>query len=81
MDWAGWKTDQIFFNLEKRNYNHKTTEELKFPEVKSVTKEEEILKEIERFYKELYTSTTSFENMQFISYIENLDLKIRRVAS
>ena len=39
-----------------------------------MTKEEEILEEIERFYKELYTSTTSFENTQFISYIENLEL-------
>ena len=64
----------IFFNLEKRNYNHKTIKELKYPEGKSVTKEEEILEETERFYKELYTSTTSFENTQFISYIENLEL-------
>ena len=39
-----------------------------------MTKEEEILQEIERFYKELYTSTTSFKNVQFISYIENLEL-------
>ena len=39
-----------------------------------MTKEEEILEEIERFYKELYTSTSSFENTQFISYIENLQL-------
>ena len=51
----------IFFNLEKRNYNHKTIKELKYPEGKSVTKEEEILEEIERFYKELYTSTTSLK--------------------
>ena len=39
-----------------------------------MTKEEEILEEIERFYKELYTSTTSFKNTQFRSYIENLEL-------
>ena len=55
-------------------YNHKTIKELKYPEGKSMTKEEEILQEIERFYKELYTSTTSFKNVQFISYIENLEL-------
>ena len=70
----GEKPTKYFFNLEKRNYNHKTIKELKYLEGKSVTKEEEILEEIERFYKELYTSTTSFENMQFISYIENLEL-------
>ena len=52
---------KYFFNLEKRNYNHKTIKELKYPEGKSVTKEEEILEEIERFYKELYTSTTSLK--------------------
>lgn len=39
-----------------------------------MTKEKEILEEIEVFYKELYTSTTSFENAQFISFIENLEL-------
>ena len=71
---VGEKPTKYFFNLEKRNYNHKTIKELKYPEGKSVTKEEEILEEIERFYKELYTSTTSFENTQFISYIENLEL-------
>ena len=71
---VGEKPTKYFFNLEKRNYNHKTIKELKYPEGKSVTKEEEILEEIERFYKELYTSTTSFENTQFISYIDNLEL-------
>ena len=70
----GEKLTKYFFNLEKQKYNHKTIKELKFPEGKSVTKEEEIVKEIERFYKELYTSTSSFENAQFISYIENLEL-------
>ena len=77
------KPTKYFFNLEKRNYNHRTIKELKYPEGRSVTKEEEILEEIERFYKELYTSTSSFENTQFISYIENLELPedFRRVAS
>ena len=39
-----------------------------------MTKEQEVLKEIERFHKELYTSTTGFENAPFINYIENLEL-------
>ena len=39
-----------------------------------MTKEEEILEEIEIFYKELYTSITSVENSQFTSFTENLEL-------
>ena len=70
----GEKPTKYFFNLEKRNYSHKTIKELKHPEGKSVTKEKQILEEIEIFYKELYTSTTSFENAQFISFIEKLEL-------
>ena len=53
----GEKPTKYFFNLEKRNHNHKTIKEFKYPEGKSVTKEEEILEEIESFYKELNTST------------------------
>ena len=70
----GEKPTKYIFNLDKQNYNHKTIKELKYHDGKSMTKEEEILQEIERFYKELYTSTTSFENAQFISYIANLEL-------
>ena len=39
-----------------------------------MTKEEEILEEIEIFYKELYTSSISVENAPFTSFIENLEL-------
>ena len=39
-----------------------------------MTKEEEILEEIEIFYKELYTSITTVENAPFTSFIENLEL-------
>ena len=70
----GEKPTKYFFNLEKRNYNHKKIIELKHLEGKSVTKEEEILEEIEIFYKELYTSITSVENAPFTSFIENLEL-------
>ena len=48
--------------------------ELKHPGGNSVTKEEEILEEIEIFYKELYTSTVSVENALFKNFIENLEL-------
>ena len=52
----------------------KTIKALKRPDGKSVTKEEEILEEIEIFYKELYTSIISVENTQFTSFTENLEL-------
>lgn len=48
--------------------------ELKQPDGKSLTKEEEILEEIEIFYKELYTSSESVENALFKNFIENLEL-------
>ena len=41
---------------------------------KSVTKEKEILEEIEIFYKELYTFPVSVENVLFKYFIENLEL-------
>jgi len=46
----GEKPTKYFFNLEKRNKNHKTIKELKHSDGKSETKEEDILEEIEIFY-------------------------------
>ena len=70
----GEKPTKYFFNLERRNYNHKTITELKHPDGNPVTKEEEILKEIEIFYKDLYTSTTNVENAFFETFVANLEL-------
>ena len=39
-----------------------------------MTKEDEILKEIEIFYNDLYTSSTSLENALFQSFIANLEI-------
>ena len=39
-----------------------------------MTEEEEILKGIETFYKDLYTSTTSVENALLKTFIANLEL-------
>ena len=70
----GEKPTKYFFNLERRNYNHKTIRELKYPDGTLVTKEDEILKEIEIFYNDLYTSSTSVENALFQSFIANLEI-------
>ena len=70
----GEKPTKYFFNLERGNYNHKMITELKHPDGNPVTKEEEILKEIEIFYKDLYTSTTNVENAFFETFVANLEL-------
>ena len=70
----GEKPTKYFFNLERRNYNHKTIRELKYPDGTLVTKEDEILKEIEIFYNDLYSSSTSVENALFQSFIANLEI-------
>ena len=70
----GEKPTKYFFNLERRNYDHKTIKELKHPDGTPVTKDDEILKEIEIFYKDLFTSTTSVENALFKTFIANLEL-------
>ena len=70
----GEKPTKYFFNLERRNYNHKTIRELKYPDGTLVTKEDEILKEIEIFYNDLYTASTSVENALFQSFIANLEI-------
>jgi len=70
----GEKPTKYFLNLERRNYNHKKIMELKQSDNTSLTKEAEILKEIEIFYKNLYTSTNFLENALFENFIENLEL-------
>ena len=68
----GEKPTKYFFNLEKRNYNHKTVKILQGPNGSSVTKEKETLEEIEVFYKNLYTSIHIVENELFNNFIGNL---------
>ena len=67
----GEKPTKYFFNLEKRNFNHKTVQAVKRSDGKSATNREDILEEIEIFYKNLYTSSVVFENMRFENFIEN----------
>ena len=52
----GEKPSAFFFNLEKRNYNRKSIKKLEGAEGTTLTNEDEILNEIETFYKQLHNS-------------------------
>ena len=69
----GEKPTKYFFNLEKRNYNHKIVKVLRRPDGSSVTTERQILEELEIFYKNLYTSTPISKNV-LLDFLENLEI-------
>ena len=61
----------FFFTLEKRNYNHKSIKKLEGAEGTTLTNEDEILNEIETFYKQLYNSGLD-ENDLFDLFVQSL---------
>ena len=69
----GEKPTKYFFNLEKRNYSRKKIAELELPNGKQLHKTDEIMKEIENFYKDLYTSNGEIEDDRFANFVQNLD--------
>ncbi|KAL9989464.1 hypothetical protein ACROYT_G004020 [Oculina patagonica] len=76
----GEKPTKYFFNLEKRNYIRKKISELQLSDGKPSRKEDEILKEIERFYEKLYTSKGNIDGNRFENFVRNLELpKLRDV--
>ena len=64
----------IFFNLEKRNYNKKTVSELELDNGELLTEEKLILQEIESYYKDLYTSKVSATLSDFDQFSQNLEI-------
>ena len=76
----GEKPTKYFFNLEKRNYTRRRISELELSDGKPSCKEDEILKEIENFYKKLYTSKGNIEDNRFENFVRNLELpKLREL--
>ena len=67
----GEKPTAFFFNLEKRNYNRKSIKKLQGLEGTTLTNEDEILNEIEAFYKQLYNSGLD-ENDLFDLFVQSL---------
>ena len=70
----GEKPTKYFFNLEERNYSSKKIAELELPNGKHLHKADEILKGIENFYKDLYTSNGEIEDDRFAHFVQNLDI-------
>ena len=66
------KPTKYFFNLEKRKYNRKVIKSLKRPDGGMICGELEILKEIELYYKNLYSSVSDKGNDLFEDFIGNL---------
>ena len=58
----GEKPTKYFFNLEKRNYSRKKIAELELVNGKHLHETDEIMKEIENFYRDLYTSNGDIED-------------------
>jgi len=54
----GEKPTKYFYNLEKRNYNRKTISELRKQDGVEIREEKEILKVIQEFYEDLYSTRT-----------------------
>ena len=52
----GERPTKYFFNLEKRNYNKKTISELRLQDESMTCNENEILDQIEAYFKNLYSS-------------------------
>ena len=73
MNWTEWgeKLSTFFFNPEKRNYNRKSIKKLEGAEGTTLTNEDEILNEIETFYKQLYNSGLD-ENDLFDLFVQGL---------
>ena len=60
--------------MEKRNYNRKIIKSLKRPDGELVTDELEILKEIELYYGNLYSSVIDGGNDLFEEFFGNLEI-------
>ena len=68
------KPTKCFFNLEKRNYNRKVIKSLKRPGGELITDELKILKEIESYYRNLYSSGIDRGIDLFEEFIGNLEI-------
>ena len=70
----GEKATKYFFNLEKRNYNRKTIDEIKLENDETTTDETQILSEIQMYYSNLYNSQTTDGQESFEIFTENMEI-------
>ena len=76
-----FKAPKYFFNLEKRNYNRKTINEIRLENDETTTDETQILSMIQTYYSNLYNSQAtdaqdSFEIFTKSTEIPKLDEQI-----
>ena len=64
----------IFFNLEKRNYNKKTIRELCQEDESKTTNDKQILDQIETYFRDLYTSGKTFSQDEYDEFIQHLQI-------
>ena len=70
----GERPTKYFFNLEKRNYDKKTTGELRLPDDSIINDEKLSLNHIEEYYKDLLKFQNTFSNDAFENFIQNLQI-------
>ena len=62
----------IFFNLEKRNYNKKTIRELHLEDESTTTDDKQILDQIENYFRDFYTSVKIFSQDEFDEFTQQI---------
>ena len=70
----GERPTKYFFNLEKKNYNKKTIVELCLQDESTTCNEQEILDQIEAYFKNLYSSENTFSQEDYEEFIHNLEI-------
>jgi len=68
----GEKATKYFFNLEKRNYNRKTINEIKLENDETTTDKTQMLSMIRLYYINLYNSQTTDAQDSFEIFTESL---------
>ena len=70
----GEKATKYFFNLEKRNYNRKTINEIKLENDETTTDETQILSMIQTYYSNLYNSQATDAQDSFEIFTESMEI-------
>ena len=77
--WAeyGERSSKYFCNLEKRSYEKKNIRQLKTDSGQIVVDPKKVLHEIFTFYKNLYSSEVSLEDMEYVNeFVAPLDIPV-----
>ena len=69
----GERPTKYFFNLEKINFNKKTTSELRLQDDSITRNETVILEQIENYYSSLYTSNLTFSETAYDTFTDNVE--------